>query len=420
MAIHTALGITVLRIALLTVRRFNEHKCSEKASALTYYSLLSIVPVFAMAFGVAKGFGFDKVLENQIIEKFAGQEEIMSYVIDFSRTMLENTKGGLLAGIGVAFLFYTVVRVFGNIEASFNDIWEFPKGRTIVRKFSDYLSLMLLSPILLIASSSATVYITTQITQISQNVALVGYFNPLISFFLKLVPYFLIWVLLTLIYYIMPHGKVKLLSALIAGIIAGSLFTVTQWAYINFQVGVAKYNAIYGSFAALPLFLFWLQISWLIVLIGAEIASAHQNMRKWDYAHDSANLSDNNEKLIALNIMNLILKSFHRGDTPHSADDISETLSIPIRVVRQVLDRLTKSAQLVEISSGDDMEDFVYLPARDSDTYSIASIIIALESFGSDTIPIAESDTVRDFSEILQRFHESFKNSPQNILIREI
>ncbi|MBW2575073.1 MAG: YihY/virulence factor BrkB family protein, partial [Deltaproteobacteria bacterium] len=162
--------IKQLRILLLATRGFGQDKCSLQASALTFYSVLSIVPVVAMAFGIAKGFGFQKLFEKLLFEKFPGQEEVMMRVVDFARSLLENTKGGMIAGIGIVFLFWTVIKLLSNIERSFNDIWEIKKARTYGRKFGDYLSIILISPILVILSSSATVFITTQITLITEKV----------------------------------------------------------------------------------------------------------------------------------------------------------------------------------------------------------------------------------------------------------
>ena len=277
--------IKQLRILLLAIRGFHGDKCPLQASALTFYSILSVVPVVAMAFGVAKGFGFQKLLEKQLLEKFPGQEEVMMQVVNFALSLLENTKGGMIAGIGVAVLLWTVIKVLSNIERSFNTIWEIKKSRTFGRKFSDYLSIMLISPILVIMSSSVTVFITTQVTLITEKIALLGIFSSLIFFILKLLPYCLVWILFTFIYILMPNTKVNFSSGFIAGVFAGTIFQLAQWAYIYFQVGVAKYNAIYGSFAALPLFLVWLQLSWLIVLLGAEISflinmSIHMNLSR--------------------------------------------------------------------------------------------------------------------------------------------
>jgi membrane protein len=275
--------IKQLRMIILAFRGYDEDRCLLRASSLTFYTLLSIVPVVAMFFGVAKGFGFERRLEKQLFERFPGQEEILGQVINFANSLLEQTRGGLIAGIGLLVLFWSVLKVLGHIEmAALNDIWGIKENRSWGRKFSDYLSIMLISPVLVLMSGSATVFITTQVTQITQKVELLGVISPLISFLLKFSPYVLIWALFTILYIIMPNTKVNFKAGLLGGVVAGTLYQIAQWAYISFQISAAKYNAIYGSFAALPLFLMWLQISWWIVLFGAELSFANQNVHTYE------------------------------------------------------------------------------------------------------------------------------------------
>jgi membrane protein len=290
--------IKQLRIIILAIRGYDEDKCFFRASSLTFYTLLSIVPVAAMFFGIAKGFGFEKVLEKRIYENFPGQQEVLSQVLNFSNSLLQETRGGLIAGIGLAVLFWSILKVLNHIERSFNDIWEIKVGRSWGRKFGDYLSIMLISPIFIILSGSVTVFITTQVEQITQRIALLGMFSPAISFLLKFIPYALIWALFTFLYIIMPNTKVNFKAGLLGGVVAGTIYQIAQWAYISFQVGAARYNAIYGSFAALPLFLMWVQISWWIVLFGAELSFANQNVDTYEYEPDCLKISPAFKRLL--------------------------------------------------------------------------------------------------------------------------
>ncbi|MCK5168943.1 MAG: YihY/virulence factor BrkB family protein, partial [Bacteroidales bacterium] len=159
-----------LRILLLAFRGYDEDKVSLRSSALTFYSMLSVVPVAAMAFGISKMVGIDKHLTRNLNEQFAGQQEVLEWIIKFANSFLENTKGGLIAGIGAVILFWSVMKVFANIESSFNAIWQIRKGRNWFRKFSDYISMLIIAPILLVASSSATVFLTTQIKQLASEI----------------------------------------------------------------------------------------------------------------------------------------------------------------------------------------------------------------------------------------------------------
>lgn len=404
---------------MLSVRSFDEDKCLLRASALTFYSLLSIVPVVAMAFGIAKGFGFEKLLEKFLIEQLQGQEEAANRIIMFAQSLLENTRGGVIAGIGVAVLFWTVIKLLGNIEKSFNDIWGIKKSRSFGRKFSDYLSAMLICPVLLIMSSSATVALTGQIKVIVSKISLLGLFSPLIFAVLKLMPFGIVWIVFTFLYIFMPNNKISFKSGLLAGIIAGTLYQLLQGTYINFQVGMAKYNAIYGSFAALPLFLLWLQISWLIVLLGAEISFAHQNVDTYEFEPDYLRISYSFKKTLTLMIVHLMVKKFSSRECPLTAPQISHTLEIPIRLVHQILYELVQSGILVEVALSDD-ENIGYQPAQSIEKFTIKYIIDTLENHGSDNIPIVSSRELDRITECLKDFGDKMEKSSANVTLRDV
>jgi membrane protein len=327
-----------------------------------------------MFFGIAKGFGFEKRLEKNLMNTFAGQEEIISKVIAFSESLLDETKGGVIAGIGVAVLFWSVLKVLGHIENSLNVIWEINEGRSLRRKVSDYLAIMIFSPVLILMSSSITVFITTQITEITQKVPLLGYLSPLIFFSFKLIPFVLIWVLLSVIYILMPNTKVNLKAGIMAGIFAGTVFQIFQGLYIDFQIGVAKYNAVYGSFAAVPLFLMWVQISWWIVLFGAELTFASQTVNTYEYEPDSLRVSPAFKKLLTLGVAHLLIQNFKKGKTPLTDSQISERLRIPIRLLHKILYDLVSSRLFVETKTDVDHK-FGYQPARDINWLSIKNVV---------------------------------------------
>jgi membrane protein len=411
--------IKQLRILILAVREFFEDNCLLRASALTFYSLLSIVPVVAMAFGIAKGFGFQKLLEKQLFEKFPGQEEVMIQIIRYAHSLLENTKGGMIAGIGLAFLLWSVIKLLGNIERSLNAIWKINRPRTFGRKFGDYLSIVIISPLLVILSSSVTVFIATQITLITGKISLLGIFNPVIFFILKLLPYCLVWILFIFTYIVMPNTKVNFRSGFIAGVIAGTIFQVVQWAYIFFQVGVARYNAIYGSFAALPLFMIWLQLSWLIVLFGGEISFAYQSVDNYEFEPDCRNISQMFKKLISLQIAHLVIKAFYRGEPPLTVSKITQALEIPIRLVQKILDELVEGGIFSYAETKENNELF-YQPARDINGMTIKSIIEALDQIGVDNIPVPQTSELKVLSETLQSFSDVIEESPSNRLLKDI
>jgi len=405
-----------LRIIVLSLRGLIENKVTVRASALTYYTLMSIVPVLAMAFGIAKGFGADKYLEQELKEGLKGQGEIADKLVIFSNSLLENTGGGLIAGIGVIFLFYSVSKIFSSIETSFNDIWKIEKPRAIVRKFTDYLSMMLIAPILLIASSSISVFLATQLNTIGKQIELIGYVSKYLMFALNFIPLFLIWILFSVVYIVMPNTKVSPQSGIIAGIIAGSAFVVTQWIYIDFQIGVSQYNAIYGSFAALPLLLIWLQISWTIVLFGAEISFANQNIDMYEFERETEHISLNSKRNLSLLILNHIVKRFVNGEKAQTVLELSGDLKIPVRLMKAMLNNLIQCKILVETIS--ESKNIAYQPAQHIDNFSVASVFNALDNLGASFEPDSpEMQTIIAISNAISSNVESIK---ENVLVKEI
>jgi len=410
--------IRLVRTLVMAVQGFNRHHGALRASALTFFTLLSLVPVAAMAFGIAKGFGFERRLQQELLQNFSAQQEVVQQVIAFAQNMLDNTKGGMIAGIGVAVLFWSVIKVLGNIENSFNHIWGV-RSRTFVRKLSDYLTIMLIGPLLMIVSGSLTVYINHQVSAISGQFELLQMVGPAIYLGLKLLPFTLIWILFTLVYIIMPNTRVRFDGALLAGVIAGSAYQAVQASYIHFQIVVAKHNAIYGSFAALPLFLIWLQTSWAIVLFGAEISFATQNAREHEFEADTAKASPGLRKLIALQIVRLVVQKFGDGASPLSAEAIAEAVSRPLRLTERVLGELVSGGVLNEVRL-EDGDAPRYVPARDVDHFTLSYVIEALETRGVNELPLPEGEALGTLSASLEQLRESLRQSPGNRKLKEL
>jgi membrane protein len=409
----------ILRMVVLAVRGFDEDKLQLRASALTFFSLLALVPVAAMAFAIAKGFGLEAILERQLLHEFPGQQEVLLQVIGFANNLLERTRGSAMAIIGIIVLFWAVVKVLGHIERSFNDIWTIKKSRTLWRKFSDYLTIMLIGPMLVIASSSFTLFLKTQITNIVEKIALLGYFSPLIYMLLKLLPYGMIWLLFTLTYLLMPNTKVHFSSGLLAGIIAGTVYQLVQLAYINFQFIIAKYNAIYGSFAALPLFLAWLQISWLIVLFGAEISYAHQNSERYEFEPGFLEISHSLRVLLSLQVGHLLVHNFSNAKPPVTAHQVAIALGIPSRLVQTLIDDLV-DAHIVSETEFEGNEAAAYQPALDINRLTLSYVIQALERSGRDPIPLPQTVTAEALKTSLQQFEEAVASHSANHLLKDI
>jgi len=414
--------IKYLRIIILASQEFMKDRCQKTASVLTYYSLLNIVPVVAVAFAIAKGFGLEKVIEKQILQmadKANWQSDITSQIITFSHKLLEQAKGGLIAGIGVILLFWTVISILGKIEESFNEIWEVKKPRTLVRKFSDYLTAMLLAPILLIISSSATVLVSSQVKVMVNKIGFLGVFSSLIFFLLNLLPYVSMWFLLAILYFIMPNTSIPLRSGILGGIAAGTVFQIVQWIYIKFQIGVASHGAIYSSFAALPLLLGWLQMSWMIVLLGAEIAYANEHYETFGFHPDYSGISFSSKKLLVLRIFHLLTKKFSEGEKPLGAKQIAHALEIPVRLVRHLLYELINVGLVVETTRGTE-DEVAFQPGRTIENITMKYTLDEYEKFGTGQIPDNQSDEAEKISMFLKDISEAIERSAGNVRLKEI
>jgi membrane protein len=411
-------GFHALQITVLSLQKFKVDQCPLRASALTFYSLLAIVPVAAMAFGIAKGFGLEKRFEQDLYLQFSGHKEVLNFVINFARSLLNSIKGGVIAGIGIPTLLLSVVKVLNHIESAFNLIWGV-KSRKFDRKFSDYLAIMLTGPLLFTIASSVTVFIKAKVETITANTSIMDLISPIIFFGLHLLPYILIWILFTMVYMIMPNSRVRFKSAFLAGLVAGTLYQLSQTAYINFQVFVANYNAVYGSFAALPLFMIWLQISWLILLLGAEISNTHHMTDRYGCVSNAKGLSFNLKKTVALQIVHLLVKRFEKGELPATVKDMAQQLMLPIRLVQEVTIKLADSG-LISPTLLADRHTPGYQPARSIQTLSIQTVISALEQSGDAIFKLPSTRSFKEISHYLNKLTEEIQNSKANCLLKDL
>jgi membrane protein len=415
---NKAVAVKWLKVLLLAARGFHADRLQLRATALTLYSLVSFVPIVALLFAIAKGFGYEKRLERQIIEKVPQQEVILSRVLDFSRRLLDSTESGLIAGVGVLILLWTVIKVLGNIEQSFNDIWRIHDARPLVRKLSDYLSLMLVCPVLLILSSSGAVFLSSEAARLRGSSFLGEALGTVIGLTLSVFPWITIWMLFTFIYVFMPNTRVRWASALWAGFLLGTVHMFVQWGYLELQIGVSRYNAIYGSFAALPLFVLWLQISWLIVLVGAEVSFAHQNFRTYEYGPEPIEINFRTRKLLALRIMHMVTQDFVSGDGAPTGAMISESLELPSRLTTEVLGDL-RDAGLVSEVRLDEGGQTGYQPARDPSQLTVGEVVSRLEEAG-ETVPVPQSAQLQELAETLAEFRVIAEQSSANRLLTEL
>jgi membrane protein len=227
------------------------------------------------------------------------------------------------------------------------------------------------------------------------------------------------WFVFTLIYIIIPNTNVKFVPALIAGIIAGSMFQVLQWAYVNFQSYLSGYGAVYGTFAALPLFLIWLELSWLIVLLGVEISYAYQNAENYEHEAEQLSLSNYHRKILTLLIMNRLVKNFVRGDPAINAVQLATQLDIPIRLVRDMIYDLVNAKIISEIMT-QDVKETAYQPAMDPNRITVNYLIDLLDRMGHSPIFINEPAELKEISSIVESYYKHFEKSAENKLLKEV
>ncbi len=402
-----------LRIFSLAIKGFNEDKCLIKATALTFYTLFSIVPILAIVFAIGKALGYDEVLKQNLTGSGVDSSTVLNQAFIYADRMLENAKGSLIAGLGILLLLWSVISLLMNIENSFNDIWEIKKGRTWYRKVTDYITIIIIAPIFLAVSSGLTVFLQYY----SNSDAWV--LSTAMAVVLKLVSFLMLAGVFTFIYIVLPNTKVTFRSAGIAALITAILFELLEWAYINFQVGAGRLNAIYGTFAALPLFLIWVQYSWYLILFGAELAFANQNVGHYELENEIQNISVRYKRVVALLICNRIVKNFHEGKKPLSAKDIALGLDLPVRLALTMINELVETRVLSEVRT-DGNKEIAFQPAISDSKLTIKFIINRLDEKGVNELPIMDTKELTVINGLLTDLDRVMDNKTGSTLVKDI
>lgn len=411
--------VSAYRVLWNSALAFAKNEDSLKASALTYYTLISIVPFLAVAFGIASGFGFEQYLENELNHTFEEQEEIIQYAIKFARSLLQNTRGSVIAGVGFITLLWTNLSMLATIENALNDIWHVRQPRSWAKKLSDYLAVMIICPIFLVVSSSVSVFLVAHLTASARDNSFVSVLSPFILFLVKLVPFFSSIFLFVVIYLFIPNVRVRKTPRIISGIIAGIAFQFWQWLYIKFQVEISSYGAIYGTFAALPLFLFWLQVSWLIVLAGAELASHIENETIYVARKEGEDIVDITPKALGLLILQRCIHAFNVGDMPPTSLSLAKDLGVTLLAAQQVIDLLEDANLLVEVGSKGSSR-IGFQPSKDARLLTIHGVCEALEEQIGWKISIEETPVLAKIEEYLKELSDVTGNSPANLNMQQV
>lgn len=407
---------SVLKKLLLAIEFTTTKRITSAAAALTYSTLLAIVPIFAVVFGIARGFGYNKYIEEWFRESFSSQPQVSEIIIGFVNSYLVHTKSGLFLGIGLLFMLFTVIMLISNIERTFNDIWQVKKPRSMFRTITDYTSMLLLMPVVIVITSGISIFFATIFKQIEDTMVI----GSLAQFFLQLLPYVLMSGVFIALYLFMPNTKVKLSCALVPGILAGVAMQGLQLFYIHSQIWVSSYNAIYGSFAALPLFMLWIQISWLICLFGAELCYASQNMDDYAFKAKTEDLSHRYKMLLSLVLASRLCRNFSEGGKPLSALKLKLATGIPIRIVNDLLYQLVQINILTEIPGGDKDGESLYQPAECITRLSVGTLIDRMEAQGkwSLTIDVKQLSSTAWKKIIAER--NTYLNSQREVLLKDL
>lgn len=399
------------RLLFYTARGLQEHGTIVRSAALTFYTLMSLVPIVAVVFAVVKGFGLtDRLIEN-LYGLFPRNPEIIDNVVGFAEKALLRTQGGVVAAVALVTLFWAVIRVFGSIESAFNNIWEVKVERSITRQWTDYITVVMIAPLLWIVANPLASY-AEHLLGIDD-----GWSYRLLS---RIASLAMIWTMFTLLYVVIPNAKVRLRSALMAGIVAGTLFLAFQWGYVYVQRWMTSYNAIYGSFAALPLFLIWLQTSWQILLFGGELSFAYQNIERFGEERESLLIGYDQRRKVLLAALLSVVRHFRDHGGTHSSEQIREELGLPTRIVNDVLFQLVQAGQLVAVRSGDGDREVAYIPAYDIGAMTLCGVIEAVERSGPTSFDLRARPTLAHVDRSLDMLRDASRRTKANIPLTEL
>ncbi len=372
-----------LRILVITAVGWRDRMLLLRASALSYTTLLAVVPLLAVAFSMLKGFGFHERIERILLKYLtAGQEPLVRQILAY----ISNTDFKALGAFGVALLLYSVIMMLGNVEQSFNDIWGVKRPRSVVRKISDYISVLILGPLLMVVATALITSLSSNtIVRTLLSFPLFAHFYVLIS---TVLPHAVLWIAFTAMYLIMPNTRVRFFPALAAGVLCGSIWEGSFRFYTEFNIGVARFNKIYGTFAALPVFIIWIYVSWVIVLVGAQVANAIQHMQHHSQRFKKSTFSAKEGFLVGLATTYLVCKKFIGGCPPLGPEDLSSELQLPYSIILRVTGILCQEGILTETAEGDTGR---LIPSRDPSRIRVKDIFCALWNLDSGELNIDSS-----------------------------
>lgn len=366
----------ILRTLILALRAFVDARITSRASALSFSSIMAVVPIAAVVFGVARGFGFSKYIEQWFREILASQPQVAQTIIGFVNSYLVNVKSGVILGIGVVVMLYTAIMLISSIESIFNDIWHVADSRGWISTIIDYVAFIVLLPFAVVLISGINIFITSTSEHLNEYVA------PIVKIGLTMAPYVVISIMFIIIYKVMPNTKVKLASVVWPGILAGIAMQLLQLVYIHVQLWASSYNAIYGSFAALPLFMLWVQFSWIICLFGVHLCYTNQNMERLKPVSYNDDIAHQYRVRLSAMLLAAICKKFEKGEKPYTPLQLMKATGIPTHIVADLLKQMEKARLIVDITGGNRDLEPAYMPAIDIASITMGMLVERLECGG--------------------------------------
>lgn len=408
--------IKLIKTLNLTVKSFLNANLQSQAAALTYHTILALVPALAILFAIGRGFGFHNLLETQLFNYIPAQKETLDTVVGFVDAYLAQSSQGLFVGIGIALLLWTMISLMSNIEGAFNSIWGIKQGRSIWRKITDYTAMLLILPVLMICSSGLSLFMTSTL----QNLFAFDFMSPVISILLKCASYIFTWLFFAAMFMLIPNTKVKFKNALIAGVFTGTGFLILQWIFVSGQMYVSKYNAIYGSFSFLPLLLIWLQFTWVIILSGIAICYSSQSIYRFNFSDKINIISKDYRSKITLAMMAIIVRHFDNGNKAITLDDFTNKYDFPPRIAIEIIEELVEAKLVSKTILIDKDEEIGLQPAVDINKLSIAYVLNRLDNHGaSGFVPNFDSN-FSEISKALDNIESVITNNAGSTLIKDI
>ncbi|HMP73190.1 MAG TPA: YhjD/YihY/BrkB family envelope integrity protein [Kiritimatiellia bacterium] len=408
------LAVRMLRVTRLIVKGFREDDLPVRAAALTFSVLISLVPVLAIVFAVLKGLGAGEDALARLHTMIDVMPEQFQLFIEQMLEIVDRTNFWALGWVGVLILFFTVVQVLSSVESTFNRVWGVTRSRGVWRRIANYVSVTVIVPVLIMSGFAATASLSSEAVM-----AQVGTAAPLLKFGLGLTPLLAVMVAFFFLFVFVPNTLVKVRPALGGALIAGILWILWQKLYINLQFGVVRYNAIYGTFASVPIFLAWLYVCWVIILIGVEIAFAFQNHETFHMERSAARASVTSRLALVLVVMRGAAEAFVQGRGGFDAGELSQSRRVPVRLVLDTLRRLVEGGYLAQVSE----ERGRYVLLRPPESIGLKDLVdlIAEEGAGPGEFGLVESDPViaSALAGISSGLHESLEGRTVRDLLGE-